>query len=127
MSVEYTVVGKKNPGDPDAPRKFYTNARSTGKVGIRDLSNQISNISTVSTIDTVAVLEALVQVIPQNISEGKVVGLGDFGNFRLTLQSEGSEKSEEVTSSNIKGNKLRFRPGKEIQKALNNIDYKKAN
>ena len=125
MSVDYRVVGRKKPNDTSAPKKFYTSAKSNGKVGLRQLSNQISNISTVSSIDTMAVLEAMVQVIPENIADGKVVALGDFGNFRLTLQSEGAAKAVEVNASNIKGNKLRFLPGKEIKKVLNNIDYKK--
>lgn len=54
------------------------------------------------------------QVIPDKIADGKVVRLGDFGNFRLTLQSEDSEETGDVNAQNTKRNRLRFRPGKEM-------------
>ena len=78
-----------------------------------------------SSIDTMAVLEALVKVVPQNIADGKIVRLGDFGSFRLSVSSTGVEKVEDVTVVDITNNRMRFRPGKEVQKVLNNIEYKK--
>ena len=67
---------KKSPGDPE---KYYSQTKSNGDVDLRQLSTQIADISTVCTIDTMAVLEALVKVVPQNIADGKIVRLGDFG------------------------------------------------
>lgn len=125
MPVKFSVVPKKNPRDQAAPAKYYANARSNGNVTLRQLAKQIAEISTVSTIDTIANLEALLQVIPNHIADGKIVRLGDFGSFRLTITSEGSETEDDVTSSNIKGNKLKFQPGKVFKTVLNNIEYEK--
>ena len=125
MPVNVVVVGRKNPQIPADPKKFYTQTKSTGAVDLRQLSTQIADMSTVSTIDTMAVLEALVKVVPQNIADGKIVRLGDFGNFRLTVSSEGSEKVGDVTIANIKTNRMHYRPGKQVKKVLNNIEYRK--
>lgn len=38
MSVKYTLTEKGNPSNPDAPKKFYANAKSTGEVTFRNLS-----------------------------------------------------------------------------------------
>ncbi len=125
MSVNYTIVARGNPGDPQSPKKYYSQAKSTGAVTLRELAEQIAARSTVSSIDTMAVLEGLVTLLPKNIADGKTVKLGDLGNFRLSLRSDGADTAEDVTAQNIKTNHLRFRAGKEVKKVLNNIDYKK--
>ena len=126
MPVQYTVVAKGNPSDPNAPKKFYAQAKSSGEISLRDLANQISKRSTLSSVDVIAVLEAMLEVIPERISEGDIVRLGDFGSFSLTISSNGSEKEADVTASNIRDNSLNFRPGKHVQKILDVISYKKA-
>lgn len=73
-----------------------------------------------------AVLESLLEVLPERIAQSEIVRLGDFGSFNLTISSTGSEKEDDVTANNIQGNSLNFRPGKEVVKSLNNISYKKA-
>ncbi len=49
---------------------------------------------------------------------------GDPSSFRLSLCSNGADTEEDVTAQNIDTNHLRFRPGKEANKMLNNIDTK---
>jgi predicted histone-like DNA-binding protein len=80
----------------------------------------------VSTPDTLAVLEALLLVMPKYIGDGKIIRLGEFGSFGLTISSEGHDNEEEVTSKSIKGNSLNFRPGGELKVTLENIKYEKA-
>ncbi len=123
MPVSYVVVPKKNPSDPIQPQKYYTQAKNSGRIDVRQLASDISEMSTISSADTMAVLEVLLQLLPKHIAQGKIVSLGDFGDFRLSLKSNGSETADKVTSDNIQSNHLRFRPGKEIRKVLNNVDY----
>ncbi len=115
-----------NPRDVTAARKFYAVAVSKDKVDLRTLSTEISKISTVSSIDTMAVLESLIQVIPEYLLEGRTIKLGEFGTFRLTISSDGADTAESFTSSMIKKVKLNFRPGKLISDALKTISYEKA-
>jgi len=126
MSAKYNVVERRNPSNPDAPVKYYPSVISSGRVNLRQLSGLIGEISTVSPADTMAVLEALLNVIPRELANGHIVELGDFGAFRLRIQTEGAATPEEVTSRNITKTLPRFVPGKEFKNALHNVEYKKA-
>jgi len=119
------LIQPPKPGDPSAPRKHYAIAKSSGDVKLRQLSKRIAEISTVSSIDTLAVLESLLSVIPEYLLDGKIVRLGDFGSFRLTLSSEGTETAEIFSKDKIKSVNLNFRPGKQIGNALKTVEYEK--
>lgn len=55
-----------------------------------------------------------------------ILPLGDFGTFRLRVQTEGAETAEEVTANQIKTMLPRFVPCKEFQQVLNTSEFKKA-
>lgn len=125
MTVKYNVVERGNPSNPQAPRKFYPSIASTGRKTLRQLAGRISEISTVSSTDTMAVLEALLTVIPQELTAGNVVELGDFGNFWLKITSEGVETADAVRASQITTLLPRFNAGKEFKKILATVEYEK--
>jgi len=54
------------------------------------------------------------------------VELGDFGNFWLRGDSEGTETAADVRASSIKGVLPRFNAGKEFKKVLDVIEFEKA-
>ena len=126
MSVQYSLIQRVNPKDPTQPRKYYALAKSTGEETTRQLATEISKRNGLSTADVFAVLEAFIDLIPERLADGKIVRLGDFGSFSLSLNSEGAATETEFTSSLIKGNSLNFRPGKLVQKTLDTVDYVKA-
>ena len=126
MAVKYSLMQRIKPGDSTAPRKFYAVSQNSGELTLRELANYISQISTVSSIDTLAVLESLLQVIPQNLANGQIIRLGDFGSFYLTISSEGADTEEDFSKSMIKKAKLNFRPGKLIKNSLKTMDFEKA-
>jgi predicted histone-like DNA-binding protein len=80
----------------------------------------------VSQGDTMAVIESLLQHIPQYLAEGKIVRLGELGSFYLSIQAEGSSDAKSVNASKIKRNKLHFRAGKLVKQMLKHLDYRKA-
>jgi predicted histone-like DNA-binding protein len=124
--LNYRLIKRQNPRDPAAPRRYYAVGVAQGVTDVRELVDRISDLSTVTSIDTLAVLEALLKVIPKELSNGRIVRLGDLGTFRLTLKSEGSDQSENFNNSFIKGTNLIFRAGKLFRNVLKNIDFAKA-
>lgn len=126
MTVKFNVVERGNPANPAAPKKFYPSIESSGRKSLRQMAARISEISTISSADTMAVLEALLNVIPQELAAGNIVELGDFGNFWLRTDTEGAETATEVRASNIKGVLPRFTPGREFKKVLDAIQFEKA-
>jgi predicted histone-like DNA-binding protein len=125
MAVGYSIIQRIKPGDPTAPRKYYAVAQSSGEASLRNLADQIAEISTVSSIDTLAVLESLLQVIPDHLLQSRIVRLGDFGSFRLTLSSDGADTEADFNKSLIKKVRLNFRPGKLIGNSLKTAEYVK--
>lgn len=125
MAINYVMTQRVNPRDLTAPRKFYAIAKSSGEETVRQLATEISKRSGLSSSEVFAVLEAFIDLIPERIAEGKIVRLGDFGSFSLSISSEGVEKVEDFNSSMIKGNSLNFRPGKIVQKVLDTTEYQK--
>jgi len=125
MSIKYQLIQRGNPGKPEDPKKFYASAQNDGDVSLRRLSKEIAEISTVSTPDTMAVIESLLQLIPRHLADGRIVRLGDFGSFGVRLKSGGAESAETFSSSLIEGAKLYFRPGRELNRAMNDLSYQK--
>ncbi len=125
MTVKYNVITRNNPANPTAPPKYYPSIKSSGRVTLRRLANQIAEISTVSSVDTLAVLEALLTLIPRELTDGNIVELGDLGSFRLRIQSEGVETEEAVSAHNIKKVLPLFTPGKEFKRVLGQTEFSK--
>jgi predicted histone-like DNA-binding protein len=124
--VKYTVTEKGNPQNQQAPKKWYANAKSTGDVTLRALGKEIAARSTVSPADTQAVLVALTEVLTEHLADSKIVRLGDFGAFQVSISSDGAETAEKFNASLIKHPKVVFRAGIDIKEMLNNLKYEKA-
>ena len=125
MAIKYKLVQKVNPAKPTDPKKFYANLVTRGEVSLRELAKEISTISTVSSPDVMAVIESLLQIIPKHLALGEIVRLGEFGSYSVRLSSEGAASEQAFNSSLIKGLNINFRPGKEVEQALQNISYEK--
>jgi predicted histone-like DNA-binding protein len=125
MPIEYNLVERANPSKPDAPKKFYATAKSTGDTTVRGLAKRISDMSTVSPVDVMAVLEAMFQVIPGELAEGRIVRCGDFGSFFTTLKSDGADSEKEFTVTLIGNVTVKFRPGKLFAQAIQQAAFKR--
>ena len=125
MPVGYIVSEKGNPLKPEQAKKWYATAKSTGDTTLRTLSKEIAARSTISPADTQAVLVALTEVLVEHLSNGKIVRLGDFGAFQVSVSSVGAETEAKFNASLIKGNKVVFRPGIDLKEMQNNLKYEK--
>lgn len=116
---------KVNPMAPEDPRKFYGVVKSIGTMNNRQLATRISKETTLGTPDVMAVIEALLQDIPEFLLDGKIVQLGDFGTFRLTVSGDGAATSEEYSTTMIKKTNLNFRAGKAFRDLMSNAVFHK--
>lgn len=125
MSAKYTVVQRGDPRNPSAPKKYYPQYTSAGRVDFRHLAEKMSSISTISSIDAAAMLEALIQIIPEELADGNIVDLGEFGTFKLRIHGEGAEASEAVNAGNIRAVHPQFFPGKLFKQAIRSARFEK--
>lgn len=121
--IKYRLKEQVNPQDITAPNKYIPVKQSQEELTLRDFAKRISRESTVSSMDAMAVLEGLLQIIPDEILNGKIIKLGDFGTFRSTISAERVDNPEDFNVSKIKSLNVRFRPAKEFQKQIATIDY----
>ena len=125
MSVKYVLLEKRNPMAPEEPKKFYAQAKSSGSITLRALAKKITQRCTVNAADTVAVLEALSQLLTEELAEGKIVRFGDFGSFQITLGSEGAGTEEKFHQRLIRNIKVRFRPGIALKEMIRNLVFER--
>lgn len=126
MPVKFNVIQKINPLKKTDPKKHYAVIKTDGEATLKQLSKRIGTMSTVNSADVLAVLDSLLQVMQDELSQGRIVRFGDFGSFALTLSSEGKETATEINANAIKGAKLQFRPGKDLKNMLATLEYQKA-
>ena len=126
MTVKYNVIPRKSLQKPTETPKFYAIAKSDGEVSFKALAKEVTQTgSTVSDSDVLAVLNDLTKLLVKHLSDGKVVKFGDFGSFQINISSEGVASADKFTSSNIKGNKIQFRPGADLREMLATVKYEK--
>ncbi|MDR2816765.1 MAG: HU family DNA-binding protein [Proteiniphilum sp.] len=127
MAVTYVLVERGNPGNPEAPKKFYAQSKSSGELTLRKLSKEIAEGSTtVSDTDVLAVLNDLTKILRRHLGNGEIVRFGDFGSFQIALTSNGVETAEKFHPSLIKNQKVTFRPGIDLKEMLSTLKYEKA-
>ena len=117
MPVKFNVTPRKDPRDQNSQPKFYAT---------HSIAKSINKMSTVSSVDTAAVLEAFLNVVPDELVEGRIVELGDFRTFRVSVSSEGAEQPADVTARYITNVRVLFPPSNRFKKLLNGADFEKA-
>lgn len=125
MKIKYVLSQKRNPQDPEGPRKWYASVKSTREVTLKELGQEITQRSTVNHADTLAVLESLTQMLCEHLSKNEIVRLGDFGSFYVTIGSEGAETEKAFNYTMIRDPKVRFRPGSDLKKTVKLFEYEK--
>ena len=57
------------------------------------------------------------------LSSGNVVQLGEFGNFRMSINSEGTNTPEDFDATKIKGARIIFFPGLDLRTTRNEVNF----
>ena len=118
MSILIKTVERKNPQNREAAPKYYAAVATRGNIDLDGLTSQISKVSSLSRGDVYSALLALLDVIPKELLDGKVVKLGKLGSLSLNLDSEGVDSAEEVTGDIVKSVHVVFRPSQELKDDL---------
>ena len=121
--IKLKTVQRPNPSDASANRKFYVSAKNAGEITLEEMSENISDRCTLTDTDVLAALSALQREMTKNLMNGKIVRFGTFGSFQLSLNSSGVEKVDDASLHQVKGVRVRFRPGTRIQENLRNLKY----
>lgn len=125
MKLKYKLVKIKNPNKADAVAKYYAMPAGNTQIGKREISELISQRCSLTVPDIYGAIEALLEIITEQMANGSTVNLDEFGNFRLFLNSVGADSPEEFSNRNIKQAKVVFRPGNEFKRRIFHVKYLK--
>lgn len=121
--IKLKTIQRPNPQDVNAARKFYVSTQSAGDVTLEEMSEEISDRCTLTETDVLAALNALQREMIKNLLAGKIVRFGTFGSFQLGLSSTGVDTADDASQNQVRGARVRFRPGMRIQDNLKLLKY----
>ena len=117
--VQYKVLSGEDAGKT----KTYARAKASGYCSMSKLCKLISARSAMSSADVKAILDSLNWAMDLELQSGNIVQLGEFGNFRLSVSSEGAEDEKDFTAANIRKAKIVFFPGASLRQTKSTVDY----
>ena len=119
MAQKYRLVKMKNMGkDKDTvPEKFYAYPTYNGRVSFADLCDEIAESCTLTSADIKAVLDRVNTSVARHLKAGRIVILGELGNFRFALGSSGSATEADFMSTQIRTPMVVFTPGRYLREA----------
>ena len=119
MAIQFKAIEKGQPGVVGGGvKKFYASAVQGQEASLDALTKGIEKTCTVNGADIRAVLYSLVDEAVGDLSDGRIVRLGDLGSLRITLSSEGKATAEELTADAIKEAGVIFTPGPKLKAML---------
>jgi predicted histone-like DNA-binding protein len=126
MPIKYKVIAKTLPGEPaGGKQKYYPLACPNGETTMDEIVEEIERFSALSDSDIRGTIISLVNVIKGKLCDGKIVRLEGLGSLYPTIISEGNEDAAKVGTTNIKRIKINYRPGRRLNKVVNNAEFKK--
>ncbi|MEP5613437.1 MAG: HU family DNA-binding protein [Cyclobacteriaceae bacterium] len=126
MSIKYTVVSKRPAGMAgQRPPRYYPNLTDRSIADLNMICDRIASRSTLHHADIKAVVESLIQVIPQFLQEGYNPRLDEFGTFSVHVSSSGKDHPDKVTVRDIESLRMSFLPSKRMKMLLKKIKFTK--
>lgn len=126
MALGYKLITRK-VGDlkgGEKVNKKFASPVYNGYTEIEDLCKAISERSALSSADVKAVLDSLNYVLDLELRGGRIVRLGELGNFRMTFSSRGIDPAEKFNvSTDIVGARIIFTPGKSLKSSRDNASF----
>lgn len=125
MSVKFKIISKKNPQNPTKPAKYYAKTIANGKTDFETLTALIAANCHMNVFDCQRVLAYMEFVLKSELSQGKIVTLGDIGSFQLAVGSKLFATKKQVINNTGNDAEINFRPGKGFKKMMNEVEYQK--
>lgn len=117
----------ENPVSPDKPKKkrFHPRIIANGQTDTDELRSRIQSRCTLNEIDVAAVLDALSQVMGEELGQGRQVHLDGIGYFYPTLTA-----TEEISANTPRRNTkvklkgIQFRSDQKLKNSVGHIQLK---
>ena len=117
----------ENPVSPDKPeeKRFHPRIIANGQIDTKDIRSRIQSRCTLNEVDVTAVLDALSQVMGEELCEGRQVHLDGIGYFYPTLTATeeiAADTPRRNTKVKLKG--IQFRSDQKLKNSVGHIKIK---
>lgn len=125
MSLKYRVVLKKDmsKGAAKGAQLYYGQIRSIEKITFKQLCELVSGYCTAKRGEVELVIDGLLYVLKFLLSNGNVIQMGAFGNFRMVAGSKGSATLKSFDPMLFKKPHIVFSPGEMLRNLIENPYY----
>ena len=103
--------------DDTKAEKYVAKSVRSGQMSFSKMCAKVSRLCGIRKVVDL-VVSGLVDIMAEDIDDGKSVQLGEFGIFRPTIKAKSADTAEGVTASNIVRKRIVFTPGKIFQRTL---------
>ena len=113
--IRYTLY-QNNRKNSTTRGQWYARSKVMGITNLETLATRIQRNCTAKKSDVLAVLTELVEVMQDELQEGRRVKLDGFGSFKIGISTKGAESPKLFTvAKNVKGVHVLFQP--EVKKS----------
>lgn len=121
MGLQYVVAKRVFGFDKTKAEKYVAKSVGAGDMDFDKLCAKVSRILGIhrKMVDLVAV--GLVDIMSEELDDGKTIVLGDFGRFRPSFVGKSADKQEDVSAGNIVRKRILFMPGKAFSQMLGDM------
>jgi hypothetical protein len=124
MAVYYKKTEKANPQKREEPKKWYVSLNSLGMKKENEVAVLAADGTTLDPKEAQLAYSRFGIVLMRMLLDGHTVEIENLGSFRLTVNSEGVEKKEDVSPKQIKKVNLRFVPCEAAKDMLKKANFK---
>lgn len=121
MPLEYVVTKRVFGFDETKAEKYVAKSVRSGRVSFTKTCARVSRLCGVHRKVVDLVVSGLVDMMADDIDDGKSVQLGEFGIFTPTIRSKSSDVEKDVSAKSIIQRKILFYPGKIFKSTLNDM------
>lgn len=120
MPLIYTLVKRKDMSKDAASGATLYHAQTSITKKLT-----LNKICTASRGEIILVLDGLIKVMNEALSDGESVHLGEFGSFRMVAGSKGSATVDGFTTALFNRAHIVFYPGTMLINLVNNVSFER--
>lgn len=121
MALEYVVTKRVFGFDKDKNEKYVARSVRSGRVNFTKMCRKVSQLCGVHRKVVDLVVSGLVDIMAEDIDDGKSVQLGEFGIFNPTIHTKSADDAKDVSAKSIVQRKINFYPGKIFKNTLDDM------
>lgn len=126
MALEYVVTKRVFGFDETKTEKYVAKSVGSGRVSFEKMCARVSRLCGVHRKVVDLVVSGLVDMMAEDIDDGKSVQMGEFGLFRPTIRTKCADTEDGIKASNILAKRIVFTPGKIFNRTLNEMSVTRA-